>query len=60
LREKLLLEHQEVIKSQINDLNKNLDHICEKIKKYGSANAFEIVSKERRFVQQEKRENNLL
>lgn len=59
-RKKLLLEHQEAVISQIDDLNKNLDHVRSKIEKYESANAFEIVSEERRMVQEEKRENNLL
>lgn len=60
LRKKLLLEHQEVIMSQINALNKNLDYIRWKIEKYGSADAFEIITEERRMVYEEKRENNLL
>lgn len=60
LREKLLLEHQEVIISQINELNKNLDHIRTKIKKYQSPNAFDIISEERKMVYEEKCENHLL
>ena len=60
LRKKLLSEHQEAIISQINDLNKNLDPVRSKIEKYGSVNAFEIISEERRMVQDEKLEKNLL
>lgn len=60
LREKLLLEHQEVIMNQINCLNKNLDHIRTKIEKYQSPNAFEIISEERKMVYEEKCENHLL
>lgn len=60
LRKKLLLEHEEVIINQIKNLNKNLDHIRWKVEKYGSDNAFEIISEERRMIQDEKRENNLL
>ncbi|MBN7573413.1 MULTISPECIES: MerR family transcriptional regulator [Clostridium] len=60
LREKLLLEHQEVIINQINALNKNLDHIRTKIEKYQSPNAFEIISEERKKVYEEKCENHLL
>ena len=60
LREKLLLEHQEVIIKQINALNKNLDHICTKIEKYQSPNAFEIISEDRKKVYEEKCENHLL
>ena len=51
---------EEVIINQINALNENLNLIRSKIEKYESPNAVEIINEQRRIVQDEKRENNLL
>ncbi|MGC7873272.1 MerR family transcriptional regulator [Desulfosporosinus sp. SYSU MS00001] len=59
-RIKLFVEHRKIIINQINALNENLKLIDSKLEIYTSPNAVEIINKQIRNVDDEKRENCLL